>query len=72
MKQRNDTGYEQHVSAWPTEENPDWAPFSVAAGGEVDFPVPLAGFTLVDEPETPKPKRKDAAVAADKKEGEPQ
>lgn len=78
MRQRNDTGYEKHVSAWPTEEHPDWAPFDVGVGEEVDFPVLIGGFTQVeDEPskkedEPSKPRRKDAAAAADKEAGEPQ
>lgn len=72
MRQRNDTGYEQHVSAWPTEEYPDLRPFSVGAGEEIDFPFPIGGFTPVQEEEQPRSRRKDATVVADMKEGEPQ
>lgn len=72
MKQRNDTGYERHVAVWPSDEHPDWQPFVVADGEETDFPLRLGGFTLLTEPGIPKPKGKDAAVAAEKKEGEPQ
>lgn len=72
MKQRNDTGETQHVSVWPSEEHPDWAPFAIGPGEETDFPKRIGTLTLLKEPEGQKPKRKDAAVAADKKEGEPQ
>lgn len=72
MRQRNETGYAKHVSVWPSEEHPEWHPFVVADGEEIDFPVPIGGLTLVREPDAEKPKRKDAAAAADKKEGEPQ
>lgn len=71
MKQRNDTGENQHVAVWPNDEHPDWQPFVVADGEETDFPRRIGSLTLLDEPEA-KPKRKEAAVAADKKEGEPQ
>lgn len=75
MRQRNDTGYGQHVR--PSAKYADRAPFDVGAGEEVDFPELLGGFTqLEDEPpvkeEPPKPRRKDAAAAADKEAGEPQ
>ena len=72
MRQRNDTGENKHVSVWPSEQYPDDHPFVVADGEETDFHELLGGFTLLTEPEQPKPKRKDAAVAADKEEGEPQ
>ena len=74
MRQRNETGYERHIPVWPDEENPGLHPFSVADGEETDFPRRLGGFTLLPEPEPDpvKPKRKDAAVAAEKEEGEPQ
>lgn len=79
MRQRNDTGYEQHVSAWPTEDHPELRPFMVAAGEETDFPYHIGGFTVLDEEPPPappvpeeKPKRKDATAVADMKEGEPQ
>lgn len=75
MRQRNDTGYTQHVSAWPDDEHPDRRPFDVAAGEECEFPEPLAGFTPVGgaapEPaEAPKP-RKTAAAQAAPEGGEP-
>ena len=72
MRQRNDTGYDKHVPVWPDEENPDRWPFVVADGEEIDYPKLIGGFTLLPEPESVKPKRKDAAVAAEKEEGEPQ
>lgn len=72
MRQRNETGYDRHVSVWPDEANPDRWPFVVAAGEETDYPQLIGGLTLLPEPEPPKPKGKDAAVAADKEEGEPQ
>lgn len=72
MRQRNDTGENRHVSVWPDDEHPDRQPFVVADGEETDYPTLLGGFTLLAEPETVKPKRKDAAVAAEKEEGEPQ
>lgn len=50
MRQRNDTGYPQHVSAWPTDKDPDRAPRDVAPGEEIDFPELLAGFSSL-EPE---------------------
>ena len=48
MRQRNDTGSVLHVSAWPTDDQPDRAPFDVGPGEETDFPEPLAGFTALD------------------------
>ncbi len=84
MRQRNDTGYAQHVMAWPTEDDPTRQPFVVGADEEIDFPELLGGFTflgdneepIAEEPapvaEEPVRKRKDAAVAADKEAGEPQ
>lgn len=72
MRQRNDSGYEQHVMAWPTDENPDRWPFTVGPGEETDFPELLGGFTAVDEPEPVKTTRKSAAAAADQEVGEPQ
>lgn len=75
MRQRNDTGYEQNVSAWPTKEHPHLAPFTVGVNEEIDFPYHIGGFTILPdlppEPE-PKAKRKDATAVADMKEGEPQ
>lgn len=75
MWQRNATEYAQNVSAWPTDDDPTRAPFTVAPNEEIDFPELLAGFVPVDKPAdepAPKTRRKDAAVAADTKEGEPQ
>lgn len=75
MRQRNESGYPQEVSAWPTDDDPTRHPFKVAENEEIDFPELLAGFVPVDEPAdepAPKSRRKDAAVAADTKEGEPQ
>ncbi len=72
MRQRNETGSGQNVSVWPDEENPDRWPFTVGDGEETDHPTLIGGFTLVQEPDLPKPKGKDAAAAADMKEGEPQ
>ena len=78
MRQRNDTGYTQQVSAWPTDEYPDLVPFEVPPGEECDHPELLAGFTAVEalEPEpvapasTPsKPAKKSAAVPATSTEG---
>jgi hypothetical protein len=67
VRQRNTSGYTQHVSAWPTEQFPDHRPFDVGDGEECDFPELLAGF----EP-TAAPKPKKSAAAAQKEEGEPQ
>ena len=75
MRQRNDTGYEQHVMVWPSDEHPDLYPFAVAAGEETDkLDKLLGGFVEVtgEEDPVPKPRRKDATVVADKEEGEPQ
>lgn len=75
MRQRNDTGYEQHVMVWPSDEHPDLHPFSVAAGEETDkLDKLLGGFVEVagEEDPVPKPRRKDATAVADMKEGEPQ
>lgn len=63
MRQRNDTGYTQNVSAWPTDEHPDLAPFEVPPGGECDHPALLAGFSAVEAPE-PAPNAKSAKKAA--------
>lgn len=72
MRQINRTGYTQHISVWPTDEHPDQFPRAVADGEETDFPTLLAGFVPVVEDSMPKTRRKDAAAAADKEEGEPQ
>lgn len=73
MRQRNDTGYAHEVTVWPTEEHPEYWPFTVGPGEETDFPVRISTFTLLPERE-PEPvrKRKDAAAAADMEVGEPQ
>lgn len=60
MRQRNDTGYPQHVSAWPTDKDPDRAPRDVAPGGEIDFPELLGGFTSLE----PEPDGEEAPAAA--------
>lgn len=73
MRQRNDTGYTQHVSAWPTEERPDQQPFDVAPGEVKDFPELLAGFSLVEESAektAEKTKKAAPAVPAKTEEGE--
>lgn len=74
MRQVNKTGYEQHISAWPTDKYPNLpGPFSVADGEETDLlPELLAGFEEVVEDPAPKSRRKDATAVADTKEGEPQ
>lgn len=63
MRQCNDTGYPQHVSAWPTDQDPDRAPRDVAPGEEIDFPELLGGFTSL-EPE-PSDDEPDADAAED-------
>lgn len=53
MRQRNDSGSVLHVSAWPTDQEPDRSPFDVGPGEERDFPQLLGGFTSLEpEPET--------------------
>lgn len=76
MRQRNDTGYTQQVSAWPTDEHPDLAPFEVLPGEECDHPDLLAGFTAVELSEPApepapiaKPAKKSAATPAASTEG---
>lgn len=77
MRQRNTSGYTQQVSAWPTDEYPDLAPFEVPPGEECDHPELLAGFTAVEEPEPEpspapapsKPAKKSAAAPATSTEG---
>lgn len=66
MRQRNDTGYTQHVMAWPT-------PFEVGHGEIIDHPTLLAGFTAAPEPAA-RPKKTAAAPAAtpETKGGEPE
>lgn len=51
MRQRNDSGSVLHVSAWPTEQDPDRRPFAKGPGEEIDFPELLAGFTPLDPPD---------------------
>ena len=74
MWQRNNTKYEQNVSAWPTDEYPDLAPFTVGVDEEIDFPYLIGGFVLVPGPQPePNTKRKNATAVVDtKEEGEPQ
>lgn len=63
MRQRNDSGSVLHVSAWPTEQDPDRRPFVKGPGEETDFPEPLAGFTPLDPP--------DGEAAAEAEPAEP-
>ncbi len=76
MKQRNDTGYEKDIMVWPEEGEPETVTRRVGAGEEIDYPTLLGGFTVVEDdkpaPSEPKAKRKEAAAAADAKEGESQ
>jgi hypothetical protein len=67
VRQRNDSGHALHVSAWPTEKEPDRAPFDVGPGEEKDFPTLLAGFTSLepaepDEPDEPQDESDDGAA----------
>ncbi len=55
MRQRNDSGSVLHVSAWPTEQDPDRRPFAKGPGEEIDFPELLAGFTPLDAPDDEAP-----------------
>lgn len=78
MRQRNDSGYTQQVSAWPTDEYPNLVPFEVPPGEECDHPELLAGFIAVEESEpapapTTKPAKKPTAVqpATSPEGGEP-
>ena len=64
MRQRNDSGSVLHVSAWPTEQDPDRRPFVKGPGEEIDFPELLAGFTPLDPPA-------DEAAAAEPAEAKP-
>jgi hypothetical protein len=50
MRQRNDSGHVVDVAAYPTDENPEWRPFSVGPGEVVEFPELLGGFTEIDAP----------------------
>lgn len=69
MRQRNDTGYKQHVSAWPTEEDPKRQPFDVAPGEVTDLLSELlAGFTLIED-DKPPAARKTATAAPAQTEG---
>lgn len=79
MRQRNDTKYELDVSVWPTEEHPEWWPFRVGVGEEIDFPKLIGGLTSLEEPgltlAVGVPRERDgqgAAAAADMEAGEPQ
>lgn len=64
MRQRNDSGHALHVSAWPTEKEPDRAPFDVGPGEQIDFPTLLAGFTSLepDEPGEPQAQADESAA----------
>lgn len=68
MLQRNISGYTQHVSAWPTDEDPTRAPFSVGPNETKDFPELLAGFEPV-EPEESTKKATAKAVQPEPQEG---
>lgn len=70
MRQRNDSGSVLHVSAWPTEQDPDRRPFVKGPGEETDFPEPLAGFTPLDEPDGEDAKA-DTADPAEAKPAKP-
>lgn len=72
MLQRNNTGYAQHVMAWPTDEHPDLeGPFVVGPDEVKDFPKPLAGFVPADEAPDEKPAApKKATAPAKNEEGE--
>lgn len=75
MRQRNNTGYEQDIMVWPTDEDPSLQTRKVGVNEEIDFPTLLAGFVPVEDapaPSEPKTKRKEAAAVADTKEGEQQ
>lgn len=64
MRQRNDTHYTQYVSAWPTEEHPDWEPFEVLPGEVTDrHPELLAGFTQIEDEKPPAVRKTTAAPA---------
>lgn len=71
MRQRNDSGYSQHVMAWPTAEHPDRLPFEVPAGEVVDFPEPLAGFTPLEDKKPPVARKTPAAAPAQTEGVEP-
>ncbi len=60
MRQRNTSGYPQHVSLWPTKDNPDGRPFTVGPGEETDQPKLLAGFTSLEPDPEPEPEPADA------------
>lgn len=63
MRQRNDTGYPLHVSAWPTQDQPDRAPFDVGPGEEIDRPYRMHALTLLDpEPDEDAGEPQDAAL----------
>lgn len=55
MRQRNDTGHVQDVSAWPTKEHPDLRPFTVGPGEEIDHPTLIGGFTSLEPEPAPDP-----------------
>jgi hypothetical protein len=64
VRQRNDTANALHVSAWPTDDEPDREPFDLQIGEETDFPQLLAGCVSLEPPETAAPEP-DAEPAQD-------
>jgi hypothetical protein len=81
VRQRNDSGSVLHVSAWPTDLEPDRSPRDVGPAEEIDFPELLGGFTSLQPPEpepaadppaveaAAKPKTRSKGTAADGAEG---
>lgn len=64
MRQRNDTGHVQDVSAWPTDEHTDLRPRTVGPGEEIDHPALIGGFTSLEPDPEPEPDP-DAAEQTD-------
>lgn len=71
MRQRNDSGSVLHVSAWPTEQDPDRRPFVKGPGEEIDFPELLAGFTPLDPPGDEAAAEAEPAAPAEAKPAKP-
>ena len=71
MRQRNDSGSVLHVSAWPTEQDPDRRPFAKGPGEEIDFPELLAGFTPLDAPDGEAPAESAPAEPVEAKPAKP-
>ena len=65
MRQRNDNAHAVHVSAWPTDEDPDRLPFDVQIGEEKNFPTLLPGFTSLEPAPTDEPAAEDDPAAED-------